>query len=101
MYGKNYFGKMLCNSLEKGINIISDGGFKEELQLVINEIGADHVLVIQIYRDDCSFDNDSRNYFYEADCEIVHLYNNSTLKKLFYNVEKIINNWINTNSKRF
>jgi len=90
VYGNDYFGKALCRSLEDGINIISDGGFKDEIQFLIDELGSENVLIIQIYRDGCSFDNDSRNYVDDVSCDVIGLNNNSTLNNLFNTIDNII-----------
>lgn len=63
-YGKGFFGKQAAKQINS-VNdyCFSDGGFIEELQEIINTIGAKNVTVIQLLRDGCSFKNDSRRYF--------------------------------------
>lgn len=62
-FGHDYFGRYAAENLEQGaLNIFSDGGFVEEAIPVLNVVGADNVLLVQIYREGCSFDGDSRNY---------------------------------------
>jgi len=83
VYGKDYFGNALLNSLDDNINIISDGGFKEEMQVLIDGLGIDRVLLIRIHRDGCSFENDSRDYIYDLGCIAIDVHNNSTPQDLF------------------
>lgn len=60
-YGKDYFAKTLMNELVGfTINVISDGGFIEEVEYLANN-GCD-VYVIRIHCEGCSFEWDSRKY---------------------------------------
>lgn len=65
VYGKSVFGVALANSLEDGYNLISDGGFKEELAPVIEAVGIDNVTVVRIHMEGRTFEGDSRNYIQE------------------------------------
>ena len=63
-YGKEYFGLKLTKKIQSGYHYcVSDGGFEEELTPVINKIGADKVILVQLTRDGCDFSSDSRKYF--------------------------------------
>ena len=63
-YGKEYFGLKLAEQIQSGYHYcVSDGGFEEELTPVINKIGADKVILVQLTRDGCDFSSDSRKYF--------------------------------------
>lgn len=62
--GKDFFGiaaAQRCLDHKAQLAVFSDGGFKEELRPL--EGIYEHIVVIRLYRDDCSFDNDSRTYF--------------------------------------
>lgn len=61
-FGKDYFGKALAAEIYKEYTFVSDSGFMDELVPVINRVGPENVLVVQITREGCSFDNDSRDY---------------------------------------
>lgn len=63
--GKDYFGLCSADKLVDGVNVFSDGGFIEELVPVIEK--SDSVIIVQIYRPGCSFDNDSRKYINPED----------------------------------
>ena len=60
-YGKDYFAKALLNELvDFTINVISDGGFIEEVEyLADNECD---VYVVRIHCEGCSFEGDSRKH---------------------------------------
>ena len=65
LLGKDYFGKKLANEVVEtndDLIVVSDGGFAEEL-LVFKDYTQIKVVVIQLYREGCTFDNDSRRYF--------------------------------------
>ena len=63
-YGKEYFGLKLAEQIQNEYHYcVSDGGFEEELTPVINKIGADKVILVQLTRDGCDFSSDSRKYF--------------------------------------
>lgn len=66
-FGEDAFGKALVAALPKeGAVCIADGGFPEELQPVIDYVGAENVTVVRIFRNGCSFVNDSRDYLEPA-----------------------------------
>lgn len=82
-YGQDYFGKSAVRNLEAGqINVFSDGGFVEELVPLVEAVGLDNVLVIQINRQGCSFDGDSRDYLPDT---IAVQGNPYTINKVFVN----------------
>ena len=62
-YGKDFFGKSLAERLNPiTMNVASDGGFVEEIYPIIDKIGIDNLLIIQIHVGGCSFEGDSRGY---------------------------------------
>jgi hypothetical protein len=67
-FGKDYFGVQLANDLkhnttEHDIVVVSDGGFEEEVLVLIKEFGYDKVEVLQISREGfTNFEGDSRNW---------------------------------------
>lgn len=65
VHGNSIFGNILADELDRyawEIVVISDSGFVEEAQVLINKYGKENVILIQIERDGCDFNNDSRNY---------------------------------------
>lgn len=62
--GLDYFGNQVANEIEDGKDYcISDGGFIDELIPVINRIGSDNFVLVQLTRDGCDYSSDSRRYF--------------------------------------
>lgn len=62
--GKDIFGVCVAREIEDGKNYcISDGGFVEELVPLINRVGADNIILVQLTREGCDYSSDSRRYF--------------------------------------
>ncbi|AGH31988.1 deoxynucleoside monophosphate kinase [Vibrio phage PWH3a-P1] len=98
-FGKDAFGKAFVNSLpEEGVVFVSDSGFKEELQPVIDHVGAENVLVIRLTREGCSFDGDSRDYLtpemFDGKVQFYQIENNGTEQEFLDNVEECVNMWL-------
>lgn len=61
--GKGVFGEQVAKQLNSVTDYtISDSGFSEELVPIINTVGAENVCLVQLLRDGCSYDGDSRRY---------------------------------------
>ena len=63
-HGLDYFGKQVADEIDLTEDYcISDGGFVDELIPVINKIGSDNFVLVQLTRDGCDYSTDSRRYF--------------------------------------
>lgn len=98
-FGKDAFGKAFVNSLpEEGIVFVSDSGFPEELQPVIDHVGTENVLVIRIQREGCSFEGDSRDYLtpemFDDKVQFYQIVNNGTELEFLKNVEELVEMWL-------
>ena len=63
-YGKSYFGDQVASQVEHDEKyVISDGGFVEEIEPLIDKVGAENILLVQLVREGCSYRSDSRRYF--------------------------------------
>jgi hypothetical protein len=62
--GLDYFGKLVADEidLEKDY-CISDGGFIDELIPVLEKVGTDNFILVQLTREGCDYSSDSRRYF--------------------------------------
>lgn len=61
--GKGYFGESVAQCIEEDKHyVISDSGFVEELKPIVEKVGAENVVIIQIAREGCDYSNDSRRY---------------------------------------
>ena len=62
--GLDHFGKLVAEEIEDGINYaVADGGFVEELRPLVERVGAENVVIVQITRDGHDYSSDSRRYF--------------------------------------
>ena len=62
--GKDYFGRMVAEEIEDGKHYaIADGGFVEELRPLIERVGAENIVIVQLARFGCDYSSDSRRYF--------------------------------------
>lgn len=73
--GADYFGFCVAEGLQEGLNLFSDGGFKEELQPIIEKVGVENVVVIRIHREGHTFEGDSRSYLTDVPCQTVDITN--------------------------
>ena len=80
-YGQDYFGIAASKALQPGINIFSDGGFKDELNPLIQAVGKDNIIIVRLHRKGTSFMGDSRTYLYteDTDVESFDFYNEHTI----------------------
>ena len=62
--GLDHFGKLVAEEIEDGVHYaVADGGFVEELKPLIERVGAENVVIVQITRDGHDYSSDSRRYF--------------------------------------
>ena len=91
---------MFVNSLpQEGVIAVSDGGFPEEIQPVIDHVGAENITIVRIHREGCDFSNDSRNYLtqdmFEDKINFVDVDNNASIEKFETDVVYIIGGILN------
>jgi hypothetical protein len=91
-FGKAVLGEMTLRNLDFGkTNVISDGGFVEELEPIVESDDIYEVVVIQLSRDGCTFEGDSRDWLYTPDHKMhwytklsyVQVENNGELEETF------------------
>jgi hypothetical protein len=62
-YGPFFFGEQTAMEIDINKNYyVSDLGFLEEIQPIINKVGIHNIICIQMTRQGCSFELDSRRY---------------------------------------
>ena len=65
LHGKRVFGELCANRIENspGITfVVSDCGFRDECEVLVERFGAENVLLVHIHREGCSYENDSRDW---------------------------------------
>lgn len=94
--GEDVFGRIAAHTIsksDKNLFVFSDSGFVEELLPVVECVGAHNVSIVQLHRNGCSFEGDSRSYLPENvfGCNFVQLNNNSDdLAILFNRIDTIV-----------
>jgi len=111
--GLDYFGQQVANEIDLSKNYaISDGGFVDELLPIINKIGDNNFVLVQLTRDGCDYSTDSRRYFdgdvqqeyinshrteinkkyvlpHKFNVKTYRIHNNSTIEAFYSVLEKI------------
>lgn len=84
--GSRVFGELLVRRIEPYMHsprhagvAITDSGFREEGEAVIDTYGAENVHLVQIHRPDCSFKGDSRSYIELSGIEPTIIHNDGTI----------------------
>ena len=70
VHGQTIFPELLTIEVRKQSNpyiAVSDLGFQQELEYFVEHFGAQNILLVKVFRKDCNFDNDSRDYVDEFD----------------------------------
>ena len=88
-FGSDFFAKVAVTAItnmmaDHEVVVISDCGFKEEVQALLDAFGADNILLVHLYRAGTSFEGDSRSYVGEG-LEIINeadIHNNGSLESL-------------------
>lgn len=83
--GKKVFGELMLRRLDERPElrtvIITDSGFAEEAEVLIERYGADNVALVHIHRDGCDFNGDSRSYL-ELPVRTIEVDNNGSIEDL-------------------
>lgn len=92
-FGKDFFAKVAVNAIKKRADekaepvvIISDCGFIEEVNAIIDGFGVDNVALVHLKRPNTDFTSDSRSYINGVECKKYLIHNNSGLADLKDNV---------------
>lgn len=92
-FGDAAFGLIAAKRITDQLTVFSDGGFVSELQPIVDLLGARHVLIVQLTRHGCTFENDSRTYYPEnvLGCTTVWLHNTGTIDEVYNRAVYMIN----------
>ena len=101
LHGKGIFGHFVLEEITKGdhgkeLIVITDSGFVEEAEVLVNHFGHRMLTLIHMHREGCSFKNDSRNYIYLDGVSSVNFSNNNTLESLRQRASYMIDYMIET-----
>lgn len=87
--GKDYFGRILGKKALHNGGVVSDSGFNEEADAVVDIVGADRVFCVRFSRDGCDFEGDSRKYVDTT--KIIHYLdteNNGTIEDIVNEIKE-------------
>lgn len=95
------FGKLAVRRIDEAVRndgddlfVCSDAGFHPEVGEIVHYFHHDRVLMIHLYRDGCTFDNDSRSYVFPQYVETVPLENNGSESDLFCALTNLVHDWL-------
>jgi len=94
MYGNDFFGRVVAVEIADSDNdcfAISDSGFVEEAQVLVNRFGAESVTLVKIKREGCSFKGDSRSYIELEGVKTVTVNNDGTLEDFHNKIKELAN----------
>lgn len=80
-FTKAWLGDAMARKIAKldaNTFVVSDAGRDEEVEPLIKQFGAKNILIVHIFRDGCSFDNDIRYYITNPRVKRVTLFNDGT-----------------------
>ena len=65
-FGKDFFGRIAARRCTDAIDggytvLMSDGGFLDEVQCIVDHVGSEHVVLVHLHRPGFDFANDSRS----------------------------------------
>ena len=95
LYGEEHFGVAALNAIKQnrndfGLYVFSDSGFLSEAMPLVREFGAENMLVVQLEREGCTFEGDTRDYIDVPGATTIRLENNGPKKGLPYRIKKEI-----------
>lgn len=99
IFGNKVFGNITKNIInndhDANIFLISDSGFQEEAEALIDHFGKENCLLIRLKRENTNFDNDSRSYWVNKfDIQEITLYNDKSIEAGIDKAQEIIMRWI-------
>lgn len=92
-FGKDFFARIAVNYLsqfDNSVIVISDCGFQEEVDYLVNAFGSDNIDVVYMMRDGFDFCGDSRSYVEHAKARTHIINNNGSFAELKESVHKIL-----------
>lgn len=96
-FGKDMLGRLaayrVARSMSK-IYVCSDAGFVEEMQPLRDLVSDNNCLIVQLYREGCDFNKDSRSYVDIPTIETIKLVNEGKIEDYKYTVKRTVTEWL-------
>jgi hypothetical protein len=97
-FGQDAFGKLalrwLTGPTSCSMTIVSSVGFFDEVQPIVERFGPENCLLIQLSKDGCTYDGDSRSYVELDNVTTVQLNNRYDLEMYKVQVIKAVKDWL-------
>lgn len=100
VFGKDFFARVAVRNITNmrhPVVVISDCGFDEEAGALVEAFGKENIAIVHMYREGCSFDNDSRKYVTNTECETFNIYNDGSVTDLYDKVVDVIEKFAGPN----
>lgn len=98
LFGKDVLGHIAVRHLRNHsgpgrVCVVSDTGFVEEIIPIVEAFSHRNVLIIQLRRDGCTFDGDTRSYVDYNGVTVQELYNRHDLEGFKAQVVRAVERW--------
>lgn len=99
LMGSSVFGQMAANNIRGHVGpnrvaVISDCGFAAEVPPLLKVVGQRNVLILQLVRDGCTFENDSRSYIEVDGVDMIQLHNKYDVETFKAQVVRAVERWM-------
>jgi hypothetical protein len=104
--GKQFFGVAALNTIRQnpnrlGVHVFSDGGFAGEFEVLKREYDPKNILIVQLERESCNFNIDSRSYVEVEGATTMRIQNNGSLDDIPKLIIEKIYPWLTPNVTNF
>lgn len=91
LFGRDIFGQLMRRTLQGQPAILTDCGFRREVECVVPDYPPEEVLLLRTQRPGCTFSKDSRAYITLADLGVqeIDLENNGTLEEFSAQIHRL------------
>lgn len=99
MLGQGAFGSFAAQHIKNHCGpgrmvVISDLGFPYEVDPIIRVVGKKNVLILQLSREGCDFNKDSRSYVEHNDVDMIQLHNKYDVETFKQQVIRAVERWM-------
>ena len=92
-YGQAVMADLLIQQLRafpsNALVLVRDSGFQVEVDPLIAEVGVSNLMVVQVHRTGCNFDNDSREFVFHPDHRQGAVWNNGGIPELRQEAQRL------------
>lgn len=98
-YSPSVFGTLAAQTLpvrprNHALVVFSDCGFQEEVTIVADHLKRKNCLILQVRRDGCSYEGDSRNFIELEGVELRTISNVGSKERFQQDVVKCVKDWV-------